>query len=167
MLLGDLIGADGLVMHEANCSIPALRTCHSRRLGSGRCEPTLSMKAFPRPVELLLQLISQGHSGQQLAYGGDALTHVLLEDSHSVMHLSVTSSDHQEHEQEGASTHMLTQRVDQIGMGAGEAGISLEWTQHSRGLRKGDQTTAGIARHGHGGSRCLLREGRSLSRNLD
>lgn len=133
MLLGDLIGADGPVMPEANCNIPALRTCYSRRLGSGRCEPTLSMKALlghhplkadqglPRPValqaqeaslekaltELLLQLISQGHSGQQLACGGDALTHILLEDS--VLHLSVTSKDHQEHKQEGPATHMLIQ----------------------------------------------------------
>lgn len=99
MLLGDLIGADSPVMPETNCNIPSLRTCYSRRLGSGRWEPTLSMKALlghhplkadqglPRPVarqtheaslekaltELLLQLISQGHSGQQSWPRGETL----------------------------------------------------------------------------------------------
>lgn len=34
LLLGDFVGANGSVMHLASDSISALRTCHSRQLGS-------------------------------------------------------------------------------------------------------------------------------------
>lgn len=58
-----------------------------------------------------LRCFSRSSSARDTVGNRDASAHMLPEEG--VLHLSVTSRDHQEHQREEPMAHMLTQQVDQ------------------------------------------------------
>lgn len=86
---------------------------HPLKADEGLPKPVAQEASLEKGLTELLQLIGQGHSGQQSWPMVEMLRSMYS--WRSVMHLSVTSKDDQEHEQEGPAAHMLTQQVDQIG----------------------------------------------------